>query len=263
MLKKGRRSAGTIVTLSLPELGRETLATRAALSTGLLQPAHLPGSAWQLGLRDHIRGTPWQRRDEQHPDLSCSWLELLVDFELQTGLRVPARPGPPEADMRLARADTLQEALRSFAAACRQMARDCFTRDVVGMFAPTRSTARLSCLGVRSSLACFASRPVLPPRRVEAIARAVITQRRATFSAKGVGMFQGNVMIAQAPLDLAGVCRWRGCTEQATASTVGCDGATLAGCPYACNMHSGTAVHRYRKRWPNGAHHACRPAWCA
>ena len=168
-----------ILHATAPPLG-DPLAARRIRTNSLAAPfTGQPGNlGWRGLLAGYLSELQWVPREASSLLMGCSWLELLIDFELSTNATVRAASLLlQDGASLLRREDSIGSTIKLFQAEVLLQLRDLFTADVRQLFAPCKGRHRLSCLGIRTSVACFQAWPRWDDARHREIQCRILAQR--------------------------------------------------------------------------------------
>ena len=150
-----------VIHATAPTLGDPSAARRIRLNTHAAPHTGRSGPlGWRGQLAGYLTDLSWTPREATSHDMGCSWLELLIDFELSTHATVrTATLLQSDAASLLRKENTIGDTVQLFQAEVLQQARGRFTADVRQLFAPCGGRPRLSCMGIRTSMACVQAWP--------------------------------------------------------------------------------------------------------
>jgi len=217
-----------------PFLTQGTLLRHFALvrPIGDAQPAR---QRWQGSIVSFIRDHAW--RSDATALTSCTWLELLIVFELHTGMRVVSGHDLETHGRRLAARATVHDFVASFKKAFMQVVSSPVHPDERGFFVAARGAAgRLRVLGFCGYQAGVAAVPVLDRGMAERVARALLSLRAALPGAWVDLLAGGELVLRRAPLCLRVRPSWRPRTASAAAQVQGAAGPVAFSvlCPARC-----------------------------
>ncbi|WP_353239581.1 hypothetical protein, partial [Limnohabitans sp.] len=228
-----------------PTLGDRAAARRIRPCTHTLVPNSGSGPAgWRGHVVGYLCGLEWVPWEDSHPDSRCSWLELLIDFEISTGATVrEAGLLLKDSASLLRRESSIRETVTLFREEVLGQIRRCLTADVRNLFAPCRGRARFATLGVRTCTACFRAWPAWDRgRHVEVLCR-VLEQRGIAIQRARAGLTAGDLVIPEGKINMARPAVWRQrhlCTDAPALTTVARDGTTAQEFPVQCSKCGGT-----------------------
>ena len=178
--------------------------------------------------------------------MGCSWLELLIDFELSTLATVRAASLlQQDGASLLRREDSIGSTIKLFQAEVLQQLRDRFTADVRQLFAPCRGRSRLSCLGIRTSVACFQAWPSWDDARHREILCRILAQRGTDLARAREGLAGSEMVLTIGSINMSRPATWRPRhtnLEEPQLVTVAMDGGTASSFPVQRSKCGGTHI---------------------
>ena len=236
-----------IVHATAPPLGDPLAARRIRTTSHADAITGRPGNlGWRGLLAGYLSELHWVPREATSHDMGCSWLELLIDFELSTLATVRAASLLLQDGASLLRREgSIGSTIKLFQAEVLQQLRDRFTADVRQLFAPCRGRSRLSCLGIRTSVACFQAWPSWDDARHREILCRILAQRGIDLARAREGLAGSEMVLTIGSINMSRPASWRPRhtnLEEPQLVTVAMDGGTASSFPVQCSKCGGTHI---------------------
>ena len=199
---------------------------------------------WRGLLAGYLTEIHWVPREATSHDMGCSWLELLIDFELSSLATVRAASLLlQDGASLLRREDSIGSTIKLFQAEVLQQLRDRFTADVRQLFAPCRGRSRLACMGIRTSVACFQAWPSWDDARHREVLCRILAQRGIDLARAREGLAGREMLLTIGSINMSRPASWRPRHTNLDAPklvTVAKDGGTASQFPVQCSKCGGT-----------------------